>query len=307
MEIVKREEKVEVKGVKLEVVLSYYYDKENDIYYDDEELGNDNLKTIRNAYRKKVGLLEDTEIKRIRSLYNLNQRNFSLLLGFGEVTITRYESKSIQEKAHDIIIRNALDPSYFFDCAQKNKELYLKYNSIESYNNLISLIRNKIKGDLLLTGNIEYNEEKFLAVINYYMRKTKSINKTKLAKYLWYADFLSFKEYNKSIMGLEYIHNYYGAYPVGYNDKLSNDNIIVSTEYYEKYDTYVYKIKSCKSVIELSDEEKNIVDIVFNRFNNYSTKELVDYMHEEKAYKNTKNNEIISYDYAKTLSLSIKN
>ena len=305
MEKINRKEEVEVKGVKLEVVLSYWHDEESDIYFDDVDLGNENLRTIRNAYRKKVGLLEDSEIKKIRNSYNLNQRNFSLLLGFGEITITRYESKSIQEKAHDIIIRNAIDPSYFLECAKKNKEAYLKYNSIESYNNLLVLINNKINGNLLLTGNIEYNENKFLAVINYFLSKLKRVNKTALAKYLWYADFLSYKTNNQSIMGLEYIHNYYGAYPVGYNDKLSNDNIVVATDYYEKYDSFVYTIISCKSSLELDEKEKDILNIIIDKFKDYSTKDIVEYMHKEKAYTDTNNNEIISYEYAKTLSLSV--
>ena len=140
MSIVKRKEEVVVKGVKLDVELSYYYDEEVKSCYDDEKLGNENLRAIRNAYRKKMNLLTDNEIKKIREMYNLNQRNFSLLLGFGEVTITRYESKSIQEKAHDTIIRNALDPKWFYDCAIKNKDLYLKYNSVDSYNNLLEIL-----------------------------------------------------------------------------------------------------------------------------------------------------------------------
>ena len=92
MSIVKRKEEVVVKGVKLDVELSYYYDEEVKSYYDDEKLGNENLRVIRNAYRKKMNLLTDNEIKKTREMYNLNQRNFSLLLGFGEVTITRYKS-----------------------------------------------------------------------------------------------------------------------------------------------------------------------------------------------------------------------
>lgn len=303
MEIVKKSEVVEVKGKKIKVELSYYYDKENDLLYDDVELGNENLRTIRNTYRKENGLLTDTEIKSIRTKYNLNQRNFSLLLGFGEITITRYESKSIQEKAHDIIIRNANDPELFLNNVIDNKDLYLKYNSEDSYNNLIMLIKSKINKDLFNSGNIEYDEEKFFAVINHLVKNDDKLTKTKLAKYLWYIDFSSYKLYGKSMMGLTYVHNHYGAYPIGYNDKLSNDNVEIIEKYYEDNDNYVYFINGCKSTIELEEDEKKIVDLVLEKFKNYNTKQFVDYMHKEYAYKETKPNEIIKYEYADKLSI----
>ncbi len=305
MELVKRLEEVELKGVKFDVELTYYYDKTNDIYYDDEKLGNENLKQIRNEYRKKMNLLTDIEIKQIREMYNLNQRNFSLLLGFGEITITRYESKSVQEKAHDIIIRNAADPKWFYECVLNNKDSFLKYNSEKSYSNLLEIINNKINQNLILSGNVEYNEEYFYGVIHYLINKLNKLTKTMLAKYLWYIDFLSFKSYNRSITGLKYIHNYYGAYPIGFNDKLSNDNIVVRESYYEKNDSFVYFIESCKSNVEFTNEQKLVMDKVISEFKGYNTGELVEYMHKEVAYINTKSNELISYAYANKLSISL--
>ncbi len=303
MEKVKKIEEVEVKGIKLKVELTYYYDKDNDMLYDDVVLGNKNLATIRNAYRKETGLLTDTEIKKIRLDYNLNQRNFSLLLGFGEITVTRYESKMIQDSAHDAVIRSAMDPNKFKEFVLKNKDLYLKYNSLESYNNLLMLIDDKIKGSLTLSGNICYSEDKFLAVIKYTIDIIKNLTKTKLAKLLWYIDFKSFKESNEAVIGLTYIHNFYGAYPVGFNDKLSNNNIKIEGRYYSGTDEPIYYIKSCKSKIELNEFEKRIVDIVISKFKDFNSKELVEYMHKEDAYLKTKQNEIIKYDFAKTLSI----
>ena len=305
MRIAKRKEEVVVKGVKLDVELSYYYDEEVKSYYDDEKLGNENLRVIRNAYRKKMNLLTDNEIKKIREMYNLNQRNFSLLLGFGEVTITRYESKSIQEKAHDTIIRNALDPKWFYDCAIKNKDLYLKYNSVDSYNNLLEIINNKINQDLILSGNIEYDEESFLGVVNYLVLNIKRLTKTILAKLLWYVDFLSYKEYNQSITGLKYIHNYYGAYPVGFTDKLSNEKILIRDAYCDINDSYVYIIESCKSDKVFDNEQILVMNKVIEKFKDYNTKDIVEYMHKEVAYTDTKDNELISYEYAKKLSISL--
>ena len=38
--------------------------------------------------------------------YNLSQVDFSRLLGLGDVTITRYEIKAIQDETYDSILRN---------------------------------------------------------------------------------------------------------------------------------------------------------------------------------------------------------
>lgn len=303
MEKITKIEDVEVKGKVIKVELTYYYDKDNDLLYDDIELGNYNLRRIRNAYRKETGLLTDDEIKEIRGKYFLNQRNFALLLGFGEVTITRYESKSIQEKAHDDIIRKASDPNTFLEYVEKNKDAYLKYNSLDTYNVLLTTIKNMISNSFKDSGNVAYDSEKFHAAISYILSKMKSVKKTKLVKYLWYADFYSYKKYNHSITGLTYVHNHYGAYPLGLNDKLSNNAITIIDNYCDANDSYEYIITSCNSKVELSKEEKEIIDTVLEKLGKYNTKELVEYMHKEDAYLHTNQNEIISYDYAKTLSI----
>lgn len=45
----------------------------------------------------------------------------------------------------------------------------------------------------------------------------------------------------------------------------------------------------------LNDEEKEILDKVIEQFKNYKAKEIVDYMHEEKAYIETKAGDIIPF------------
>ena len=47
--------------------------------------------------------------------------------------------------------------------------------------------------------------------------------------------------------------------------------------------------------------KKRILDEVIRKFKNYKSSEIAEYMHNEKAYKETKNNQIISFEYAKDL------
>ena len=125
MKKVIRVEEVEFKNSVFNVELEYYYDEDLEEEYVDVNLGNDNLRKIRNEYRRINDLLLDYNIKQIREKYDLSQKEFAILLGFGEITITRYESKTVQEKAHDEIIRKAKDAEEFYKLALKNKEKYV--------------------------------------------------------------------------------------------------------------------------------------------------------------------------------------
>lgn len=47
-----------------------------------------------------MGLLTSDEIVAIRESYGLSQVDLAKLLGWGEATISRYESKAIQDEAY---------------------------------------------------------------------------------------------------------------------------------------------------------------------------------------------------------------
>jgi hypothetical protein len=51
----------------------------------------------------------------------------------------------------------------------------------------------------------------------------------------------------------------------------------------------------------LSDGEKAILDKVITKFKDYKTKDIVDYMHAERAYVETKPGEIIPFSLAKEI------
>lgn len=72
-------------------------DEENE--FETGSMTNANLLNARNAYRVKHGLLTSDEIVAIRESYGLSQVDLARLLGWGEATISRYESKAIQDDA----------------------------------------------------------------------------------------------------------------------------------------------------------------------------------------------------------------
>lgn len=313
MGIIKRQEEIEYKNSKFMVELEYYYDEDLEEFYVDEKLGNENLRTIRNEYRRKNGLLLDYNIKQIRESYGLSQKDFALLLGLGEVTITRYESKTIQDKAQDEMIRNAKNPEEFLRIAINNKEKYINEYNVDKFNKVLENIKQNISNNYIelqysrnkypddLVGNQDINLNKIFALIKYLSQNIVNLTKTKLAKLLWYSDFLTYKKYNRGITGLAYCHLPYGAVPYLYDELINDKKITCEIEY--KGDSEKYLIKDCKSDSELSIEELEIINEIISKFKDMNTKEVVKYMHKETAYLETSKNEYISYRYAEKISI----
>lgn len=309
MNIFKILEKCEYKGLKLDVELEYYYDDLINEYYVDNKLGNENLRKIRNEYRRLNNLLLDDEIKEIRNQYNLSQRDFSIALGFGEVTITRYESKTVQDKSQDEIIRQSKNPNYFLELLKNNKNKFIEVNGLIKYNELYETVISLTKDinilinlfDVKDRGNSKFILDKLNAVISKIKENRTILTKTVLAKLLWYIDSLSFKLTNNSMTGLVYKSMPYGAYPELYDQILNNDNIKIELSWIKDYECYL--IDEVNSNFELTKEEEKIIYFIVNKFKDFNAKQIVNYMHQEKAYKETDLFDIISYDFALNIEL----
>ena len=102
--------------------------------------------------------------------------------------------------------------------------------------------------------------------------------------------------------GLVYRHEAMGALPVGHYSLMNLENLNVQEEMSYNYDTmlHVYPVANMDYSV-LTDEEKVILDKVIIKFKDYKTKDIVDYMHDEKAYIETKPGEIIPFSLAKEI------
>lgn len=69
-----------------------------------------------NEYRKLNSFLLPEEIKSIREKYGVTQVEFAQILGLGNKTITRYENGSLQNVAHNNLIK----------IVERNPEEFLK-------------------------------------------------------------------------------------------------------------------------------------------------------------------------------------
>ncbi|MPM22855.1 hypothetical protein SDC9_69314 [bioreactor metagenome] len=110
-----------VKGVEITINADVCVCKECGEEVGDEDTDTAILREIYTEYRKLKGLLNPTDIKRIREQYGVSQVVFAKILGLGEKTIARYENGSIQDEAQNNLILLAANFRNFLQLFEKNK------------------------------------------------------------------------------------------------------------------------------------------------------------------------------------------
>lgn len=318
----KRTSTITIKGDKVTYEERFYYcvnADEDENEFETGSMTNENLLNARNAYRVKHGLLTSNEIIAIRDSYGLSQVDLAKLLGWGEATISRYESKAIQDEAYDTMLRLIKDnPLQALDFLKKNADKFSGLKRMEIRAKIVEkldsygkeyLTRQAIEGEYAnfgepsdSNGNTLLNIDKVEEVVSYFAETVSNLFKVKLMKMLWYADALSFKTNGTAITGLVYRHNEMGALPIGHYSLMNLEKLNVQEEVSINYDSmlHVYPTKGM-NYDGLSDDEKYVLDLVVKKFKNYKAQDIVDYMHKEKAYRDTKPGEIIPFSLAKEI------
>lgn len=293
---------------------------EDEAYYVPSKILNENLMKARNAYRKMKGLLTSDEIVEFRKKYNLSQTELSKIMDFGEATISRYESKSIQDETHDNMLRIVIEnPLELHRLLEKNKEQFDEHNYKLIRSRIVNVINScdnaVVKRQNLSNYYIIYSQpsiengytllniDKLEQIINFIAINVPVLNKVLLMKLLWYSDALSYKENGIAISGLVYEHHNMGALALGHSAILELSGIDVQESYSLDFSrpTYTISPKENSSTSLLSEDELNIIIRVCNKFRKFNGKQISNYMHQETAYTNTTDHDIITFNYAKEI------
>ena len=152
-------------------------------------------------------------------------------------------------------------------------------------------------------NGLKPNYEKYKEMILAYLRQENSINKdllkTKLAKMLYLADFSWFYENLKSMSGMQYRHIKYGPVPDIYFraiDDLEESGKITINRKNEMILISENRGSKKQELKELSKEELNLINKIFNKWKDKKTNEIVDFTHNQLPYKLCEDNEIIPYE-----------
>lgn len=318
----KRNATITIKGEEVAYEERFYFCANADEDENEFETGvmtNENLLNARNAYRVKHGLLTSDEIVEIRENYGLSQIDLARLLGWGEATISRYESKAIQDEAYDTMLRFIKDnPLKALEFLKKNSNKFSEMKKQEIKSKIIEkldsygkeyLTRQTFEGEYAnfqepsdANGFTTLNIDKLEVMISYIAKDVPNLFKVKLMKMLWYSDVLAFIKNGCSMTGLVYRHEPMGALPIGHYSLMNLENLNVQEEESYNYDTmlHIYPGIDVDYSI-LTDGDKEILDEVISKFKTFKAKDIVEYMHEEKAYKETTAGAIIPFSLAKEI------
>ncbi len=280
---------------------------------------NKNLLNARNSYRQKRGLLTSDEIVAIRKTYKLSQVDLARLLGWGEATISRYESTAIQDEAYDTILRLIRDnPFDALALLEKNESKFTPMKKAEIKSAIIDqldahgkeyLSRQEFKGEYVnyedpsdANGFTPLDIDKIEAIASYLAESINNLYKVKLMKFYWYADVLSYIEHGHAMTGMVYTHSTMGALPIGHYKLMNLENLNIQEEITASYEPMQHILpKDNIDYSVLSTQDKHILDRIIKKFKNLDTTAIVNYMHKEKAYKETKSGEVIPFSLAKDI------
>lgn len=286
-----------------------------------ETLDNETLLTAYSEYRRRHKLLAPEDIKQIREQYGLSQRSFAKLLNWGDKTVHRYENGAIQDKAHNSLLLFLREPENMKSYLQDNEIMLDDQQIVKIYeaitrmedNSEVKRSENMMKLMFSQEASIEngfrsFDFEKFCAMIMFFANRGSRLLKVKLMKLLNYADMIYFKENGISISGIKYVHQPYGPVPQNSDVLLGmmqlKKLLHIDVEFDNGYEKHLITPDQNMEIGILNEKELAVLERIYERFKDFSSSQISDYSHKEKGYKETVRGEIISYSYAKDISLN---
>lgn len=292
----------------------------NDLYVN--ELEDANIKRISEIYKEKENIITPDEIVGLRRKYAISQRELTGILGFGKMTINRYENGAAPTKSQSEYLKLLIANEKEF--LNKVKEAYKKNRiTLKTYEKIIDnkdddklikdniqeLYRSLISNTLVRNPDI-YNGYKVLNlevienIISYIANEVNNLTITSLNKYLWFIDMISFRERDIAITGLTYQKQQYGPTIAEqrYKEISLLDNKYLREDYEDELGTKT-RIKSNKNfeLDNLRKEEVQIIKRVVEFLKDKSVSEISELTHQENAWKNTQLFDNISFEYAEQL------
>lgn len=303
----KRKVEVNVKGKMIEFDELYKIDPKTGEEVFDRKIEIENDIRLYDIYKKQMNLLTSSEIKNIRKKYGMNQKEFALSIGVGEITIHRFENGSIQTESVDSIIRLSEDPDIMYNLLIKNQS-NLSDNDFSTFLNKVNILK-KLKQHKIANFNInDYMDFKFETesidnvtkeLIFQYNTQIDNVSKKykiedncgaaeyitplKLQKLLYYIQGMSLRIYGKPA----FLNNI-SAWQYG----------PVVEDVYQQYKGH-NPISTPKIDYVVCDGLKKIIELVVESYGQIEAGSLIDLTHDEDPWINSVDSGVVSIDLIK--------
>lgn len=262
VKMVDKEKDIKGKIIKYVGKVAYCDECESEIFV--PEIRDCNLKELDAAYREVENLIKIEDIEKILERYDIGKRPLSLLLGWGEVTLTRYVNGDTPSKPYSDKLKLILeDKDYYRELLEQNKENIspVAFSKSQAAIDEISLVTDSEIG-------------KLESAVRYLLMQTSEITPLALQKLLYFTQGFQ-KAFSKSFLFEEdceaWVHG-----PVYRN-------------VYEKYRNHGYNPIEEKGlsyeIINLSEDEKELLDHIVLYFGCYSGKVLENMTHSEEPWR----------------------
>lgn len=231
------------------------------------EISDDNLRSLYNVFREENGIVSLDVICAIPEKYDIGKRPLSLLLGWGELTFSRYCDGDIPTRQYsDILQRIYNEPQFYSELLEANKANLKSQRTYEKTRRAV---------DALLSVDAPSNS-KINTVIQYLLYQCEDITPLALQKALYYIQGFHFAFYRTFLFSEDCQAWTHG--PV-YRDIYFRyrDYRFDPIEKTTTFDTSVF-----------SASEKAICDSVINNLCCYSGKILERFTHNEAPWLTTR-------------------
>ena len=288
------------------------------------EIENENNERIFKIYRKIANIITPQDIVNLRNKYDISQRELTAILGFGKMTINRYERGGLPSKSQSDYIRLLIDNEIEFmnrvkAAYEKNEISEKTYKKIVSNDVEKAISKKEVQDNIRKYLNVELNRDpdiyngyrsldldKIENIISYIASKVKNLTITSLNKYLWYIDMLSFNQRSVAITGLTYQNQKFG--PTIINKRYDEISLLDDKYQREDFETINGNVTEIISkdnfdLNKISDSEKKIIDSVIKLLKNKKVTEISEMSHKEDGWRKTKRLEQISFEYAMNLKV----
>lgn len=261
--VVKKEDSAVLKGRKYKFISqSAFCDKAGHEVYE-AGLEDSNLKALYDAYRETNGIISLEDIRAIPEKYNIGKRPLSLLLGWGELTLSRYCDGDIPTKQYsDILKKISSDPRFYLSLLEKNKDNLKSQKTYKKSRETVETLLKITAGERTKINN----------AVDYLLFRCRDISPLSLQKALYYVQGFYFAFFGTFLFMEEceaWVHG--PVYP----------------EVYRHYRNYCFDAIESPKEFDLSlisAEEKIILDSIVRHVCCYSGKTLEAFTHTEMPW-----------------------
>ncbi|QXM05798.1 type II TA system antitoxin MqsA family protein [Crassaminicella indica] len=269
---VQKNKEIRGKDIKYTAKVAYCNECQSEIFI--SELRDKNLESLDRNYRLSEDLIQVSEIKEVLEKYDIGKRPLSLVLGWGEGTLSRYVDGDIPTRQYsDVLKRVKNDPEFMLELLEKAKGKITD----RAYSNCL-LATQKVLADKRELMVAIQSEEKIDSVVKYIIYKSVEITPLALQKLLYFSqsffkaftgEFLFDNDCEAWIHGPVYKNIYFKYKDHGYNP--IDEDVDIFTHF------------------DLTETEKTVIDAVILNFGCYSGKILENMTHAERPWRETRN------------------